>query len=852
MIKQNWSVIGTIWPAFLKCQDFEKPSIQTLLDKMYFKANKDYDSFDNRIKLSDEVVKSLYDMSPELKGKYENNESERTRIFYAQCLEENKLIEKLMSDLVRIASESKLVWKNQVIRYVAFLFCLNSCVSEKRLLTADCMQLFVDSLVHENITVRKIAIDCVCIIMKMVKFKKEIVTYDTADLIREQTKGALSNEDLKFITQPCPGFRSDNQWHHYNYNFVNTNIDKSTDQADSRTWENAKFLDKSYWGYYCWPSQLNVNKNQRANYTTHTCEYSDAVKPILDKFRFDSNFVQKFIRLSTIEESKGNEKFDKKKFYFFKALFRNFGNTDIFDKLYEHLFTLISDKEIQTQECSHKLASELISGLIRGSKYWSLTDLKVLWSKLKPLFDLVIENISNQNLKLWYNCFSTAYEDQDPRRLTFYINYFMELTQRFFPIKDETSAMSVENSESSKATSFQQTSCLHLLNAIGQCEWKASDFWTGLFDTFISNMNHSYKSVREKSALCISTCLIKEIDYSTNIERSINKLSIKPIKLEGLHKFINLIEIKLNLAIELFDFISEENIDSSSTAAAALTVASNSPNTSSQHLAAVNFLQSTFSLFGFYLLKSYQPMNSEVIRIVPQLCSVDKIAAQEVSVKAQLPIMRMVFSMWMLDENCSFLFLEQIQKVIKFKSWHSRLAGVQMLQSFGIFNLFLVNERMKNIIREIIISTLMDEQLEVRLSASLTLTGFIHSNFFNVDENLINHLKKLSKIKPKVKEAETGKLITSMPNIIKRHGGVLGLCSIVNSCPYDIPSYLPDTVTYLTQYINDPVPIQGSVRKCLSEFRRTHHDNWQEHKLNFDESQLSILTDILISPNYYA
>jgi len=45
---------------------------------------------------------------------------------------------------------------------------------------------------------------------------------------------------------------------------------------------------------------------------------------------------------------------------------------------------------------------------------------------------------------------------------------------------------------------------------------------------------------------------------------------------------------------------------------------------------------------------------------------------------------------------------------------------------------------------------------------------------------------------------------------------------------------------------------QGSVRKCLSEFRRTHHDNWQEHKLNFNESQLSILTDILISPNYYA
>ena len=75
--------------------------------------------------------------------------------------------------------------------------------------------------------------------------------------------------------------------------------------------------------------------------------------------------------------------------------------------------------------------------------------------------------------------------------------------------------------------------------------------------------------------------------------------------------------------------------------------------------------------------------------------------------------------------------------MIKYKSWHSRLAAIQMLQSFGIFNLFLVNDKMKSIIKEMIISSLVDEQLEVRLSASLTLTGYIHSNFFSVDDELL-------------------------------------------------------------------------------------------------------------------
>ena len=63
--------------------------------------------------------------------------------------------------------------------------------------------------------------------------------------------------------------------------------------------------------------------------------------------------------------------------------------------------------------------------------------------------------------------------------------------------------------------------------------------------------------------------------------------------------------------------------------------------------------QARFCQFFFYLQMFYYH----------KLCSVDKIAAQEISVKAQLPIMRMVFSMWMLDENCSYLLLDQIQKV---------------------------------------------------------------------------------------------------------------------------------------------------------------------------------------------
>ena len=410
IIKQNWNVISAIWPALFKCQDFEKPSIQNLLDKIYMKANKDYDSFDNRARLTDTTLSIVYEMNADVKNRYQNNEELRLKYYHEKMRNDDKYVEKLMSDLVRIARESQLLWKNQTTSYGAILFLLYPCKLEKSLLSVDCVQLFVDSLVHDNINVRKVAIDALCVIQKMVKIKKQTKEYDTVELIRQETNNEL-NESQITINKPNPGYRQDNKWLFFTPNFINTN---NMDSVDDDKWNNTKFLDKSYWGYYCWPSKLNVNLNKRDNYTTNvnsgkSGDYNDAVKPLREKFQNDAEFVKKFIKLSIIEESKGNEKFDKKRFYFFKALFRNFGTSEIFNNLYEHLNRLITDKDTQTQECSHKLAAELICGLIRGSKYWPLADLKVLWSKLKPLFDLVMENISTENLKLWYSCFSAAF-----------------------------------------------------------------------------------------------------------------------------------------------------------------------------------------------------------------------------------------------------------------------------------------------------------------------------------------------------------------------------------------------------------------------------------------------------------
>ncbi len=77
---------------------------------------------------------------------------------------------------------------------------------------------------------------------------------------------------------------------------------------------------------------------------------------------------------------------------------------------------------------------------------------------------------------------------------------------------------------------------------------------------------------------------------------------------------MNFLVEKLNKAIELFDKVSEDSIDvnlneSSSTKA----------YSSEEHLSAINLLQSVFSWLGYYMTKSYQTINIEILRLIPQV-----------------------------------------------------------------------------------------------------------------------------------------------------------------------------------------------------------------------------------------
>lgn len=54
-------------------------------------------------------------------------------------------------------------------------------------------------------------------------------------------------------------------------------------------------------------------------------------------------------------------------------------------------------------------------------------------------------------------------------------------------------------------------------------------------------------------------------------------------------------------------------------------------------------------------------------------------------------------------------------------------------------------------------------------------------------------------------------------------------------------------------HVASPAPVSTTVRRCLSEFKKSHQDSWVEDSKAFTEDELMELSDLLIPPSsYYA
>jgi proteasome activator subunit 4 len=208
-----------------------------------------------------------------------------------------------------------------------------------------------------------------------------------------------------------PGCRPDNAWLQYN---------SATLPSNALEWDEPRYIHKSYVGFYAWPCELEVYAPTSEQPSFEEAGLTDQEREIVAFFGDQQN-VDKFVGYLSLEGKKGRDKFRNVHMLVFKGLFRNHGDTFL-DRFLPHLQKFVLEK----QECSQRCATEIICGLVKGSKHWPYDMTTRMWTVLLPIIRTALSNLTVESIDDWTLCITNASKDRDPNRLHWLLECLME------------------------------------------------------------------------------------------------------------------------------------------------------------------------------------------------------------------------------------------------------------------------------------------------------------------------------------------------------------------------------------------------------------------------------------------
>ena len=218
--------------------------------------------------------------------------------------------------------------------------------------------------------------------------------------------------------------------------------------------------------------------------------------------------------------------------------------------------------------------------------------------------------------------------------------------------------------------------------------------------------------------------------------------------------------------------------------------------------------------------------------------------------------------------------LQLMQTLVTASSWRLRggLLPVSALLAYrGQFTEPV--EEHATAFRQMLHTLMCDTQLEVREASAVVLAGFIR---------LRGPSERKITLKWARQRAKRGQPAAA------RHAGVLALVALLQLAPYDVPAWLPEVclqpdialatrahsfnggahslnggvawlsclcsqvIELLASFHAEPQPIKATVSQAFADFKRTHQDNWASHRERFTPEQQDLISDMLVSPSFYA
>ncbi|CAG0897570.1 unnamed protein product, partial [Darwinula stevensoni] len=842
IVKRDWSSLKKIWPTLVMAHHSEKPSITHLMERIITTVGDYFETFAITLEIPERVVEAggrLWDKKEDGSPPPSFSKPTSSEVKFGETILANKSAEnikayhELVDHLTVLLSNENLHWRFFSLGIGALTMLIR--LDEK--LKPKTVKVFVDSLNSDFLGVRKVkasfffwaifGLVCVLKQQKQLHKLKHIQPIDLAP------KNEHPKTPVQIQRERRMGDREDNKWLQYNSKAM---------PMSREDWDGIPYVHKAWIGWYGWPDPMMayapILEQPKVDRTLE--ELPEEEKVIRDFFT-SKECIEKLVKFLTLEERKDQDKFDSRRYAMFKGLFRNHGDA-VLELLKPHLEEMV----VHTRESHQRCAAEILAGLMRGMKHWPYDMVIRTWKFLDPLIRTSLAKVTPESMGDWGTCYATTLEDRDPRRYYWLLEILMD-----DPIKKEEGA-------------FLNASRIYMMQgAICPQEWKVAELQHRFLKYVTPYLDHQFQSLRERlgrsfffffpleiffhmdngNCCCLGRILNTLFHYDLSMPKGSKSLGPKRKEFvkEVLPRLQCLLESSMNSKLPRESPSNHLVIAqfTESTCFCSAPIGNDEALTS-----ALNLLQtlSRWLSGNFYL--SYKAAPEEVFLFLPILCLMENYEANEEVRKISLYTLGH-FAQVLIDPKDFPELLATILKVAGSGHWKSKAALLAYMQVMVFRNLFVVTQKEEWVrkISEIVLNLMEDPRVEVRSMAGKVMSGLLHCEILPNQHELRRTFMKKSEISYKKAGVEA---------LRARHAGVLGLCAFVAAYPYDVPDFMPDILMMLGDHLHDPEPIPTSIRSTLSDFKRTHLDNWQDHKAKFSDDQLGVLTDLLVSPSYYA
>eukprot|EP00123_Amoebidium_parasiticum_P018360 comp24178_c0_seq1/m.44254 comp24178_c0_seq1/g.44254 ORF comp24178_c0_seq1/g.44254 comp24178_c0_seq1/m.44254 type:complete len:1821 (-) comp24178_c0_seq1:643-6105(-) len=769
LVTQSWAHMAGFIMALIKTQAIDKPAVQTLLSKLFIMYSLEFHTPAINMDITEACRQAAFNLDP-----VERHSTEKLQEGVQRLQERDttnaRLYAELNNDLVAKLESGTLHWRYELMVSSSLIFLLRPDQPAQ----PNVVRWFLKCMLSELSPMRKIAH----------KAMETILVHQ-----KHAARGKTSIPVVPADKNSCPAITD----HVYR---------TSSMPRTSEQWEQCLFVDKNYMGWSQYTTSISAYG--AGDGVIRPDEHTEAERLVAESFT-DEKFVAQLVAfmdqednapsVEFIQGARQGDGFSENTAQMFKGVFRNCGIA-AFRVLLPHLRRMCAS----TDKHSHRTASEIVGGAMRGCKHWNHTDTSELWGVLVPLLRETLDGLSNELAADWAACIHFCVFDRDPRR--------------FYWLTDELFTMPLAgDAEESAATEGRRLQLWQTV--LEELSWRGIEPSISLLQHLSGFLAHPYKLVRERIGR--SLYIIFRNFWAPNARATPQAVVAEKFVSDAMQHI--LVESRTAAQEnEEMDFVKYCN-----TVLSWLTITFHAGGAQNILPYFEHILPALFTMVD-------RGRNEQLLNLAKQCVAY---ASQTI-----YPVSHMEM---IIDVVCA---------QARVLGWHGRISILNFMQVLVFRNLFHIDRGQLAKIVELLAQLMADDQLEVRELAARTLGGLVRCDkrcsSLGLQErfNLLAQTK-VTRIKGQVQALRT-------PGFIQRHAGVLGMAALIEAYPYDVPPFMPSLLVDLGDHIADPVPISTTVKKTLSEFWRTHQDNWHNMKEKFTEDQLLMLTDLLISPSYYA